>query len=126
MIDKIYINEAIRIRKEYLENISNVNKIELVYQELLEKLEKEKEKISKMDTDTVSQDEIIKYVKKLDSELNIIISKITPYTEKIKELDQKQRILYNTIKEKYVDITDEEIYNIIIPVIEDVDQNFDM
>ena len=126
MIDKIYIDEAIRIRKEYLENLLNVTKFEKVYQELIEKLEREKEKVSNFDPDIITQDEIFKYVKQLEFEVNLILNKIRPYTEKIDDLDNKQNILYNNIKDRYVGITDEQIYSEIIPVIEEVDENFEL
>ena len=126
MIDKIYIEEAIRIRKEYLKNLLNVTKFEKVYQEILEKLEKEKEKVSNFDADIITQDDIFKYVKQLEVDLNLILDKIRPYIEKINDLDNEQRILYNNIKEKYIDITDEEIYKEIIPVIEEIDENFEL
>jgi hypothetical protein len=58
MIDKIYIEEAIRIRKEYLKNLLNVTKFEKVYQEIFDKLEKEKEKVSNFDADEFSQTEM--------------------------------------------------------------------
>lgn len=126
MIDKIYIEEAIKIRKEYLENLLNVTKFEKVYQEIVEKLEKEKEKVSNFDPDVITQDDIFKYVKQLEVDLNIILDKIRPYIQKIDDLDNKQRILYNNIKERYVGITDEEIYSEIIPIIEEVDENFEL
>lgn len=126
MIDKIYIEEAIKIRKEYLENLLNVTKFEKVYQEIVGKLEKEKEKVSNFDPDVITQDEIFKYVKQLEVDLNIILDKIRPYIQKIDDLDNKQRILYNNIKERYVGITDEEIYSEIIPIIEEVDENFEL
>ena len=126
MIDKIYIEEAIRIRKEYLKNLLNVTKFEKVYQEIFDKLEKEKEKVSNFDADIITQDDIFKYVKQLEVDLNLILDKIRPYIEKINDLDNEQRILYNNIKEKYIDITDEEIYKEIIPVIEKIDENFEL
>ena len=126
MIDEIYIEEAIRIRKEYLKNLLNVTKFEKVYQEIVEKLEKEKEKVSNFDADIITQDDIFKYVKQLEVDLNLILDKIRPYIEKINDLDNEQRILYNNIKEKYIDITDEEIYKEIIPVIEKIDENFEL
>lgn len=126
MIDKIYIEEAIRIRKEYLKNLLNVTKFEKVYQEIFDKLEKEKEKVSNFDADIITQDDIFKYVKQLEVDLNLILDKIRPYIEKIDDLDNEQRILYNNIKEKYIDITDEEIYKEIIPVIEKIDENFEL
>ena len=126
MIDKIYIEEAIRIRKEYLKNLLNVTKFEKVYQEIFEKLEKEKEKVTNFDADIITQDDIFKYVKQLEVDLNLILDKIRPYIEKINDLDNEQRILYNNIKEKYIDITDEEIYKEIIPVIEEIDENFEL
>ncbi len=62
----------------------------------------------------------------MEVDLNLILDKIRPYIEKINDLDNEQRILYNNIKEKYIDITDEEIYKEIIPVIEEIDENFEL
>ena len=126
MIDKIYIDEAVRIRKEYLENLVNVNKIEKIYHELLEKFENEKEKLSNINSESMSVEDLYKYVKNLDIEINSILEKIKPYKDKIEYLDQEQRILYNNIKEKYIGISDDEIYSEIIPVIEKVDEDFDL
>lgn len=128
MIDRIYINEAIRIRKEYLENLLNVNKFEAVYHQLLEKLESAKLEFDKLDVDdsNLTQEHILKRVQLISIDLNLIVDKIKPYSEKIEKLDNEQRILYKTIKEKYQNITDDEIYEEIIPIIEEVDKNFDL
>lgn len=128
MIDKRYIDEAVRIRIEFLENLINVKKFEKIYQELLIKLEDSKEKIDSLDPKNTSltEDNVIKMVQEISIELNLVIEKIKPYSEKTKELDDKQRILYKTIKEKYPNITDEDIYKEIVPVIARIDENFDI
>lgn len=128
MIDKRYIDEAVRIRIEFLENLINVKKFEKIYQELLIKLEDSKEKIDSLDPKNTSltEDNVIKMAQEISIELNLVIEKIKPYSEKTKELDDKQRILYKTIKEKYPNITDEDIYKEIVPVIARIDENFDI
>ena len=122
MIDEFYINEAVRIRKEYLDNLIYLAQEEENIKSLtddLNQLSKDVEKSEKRDE---------KYYRDALFEVELMIRKATekimPYHDKTKELDKQQRTLYNTIKEKYPDLSDEEMKNIIIPHIIKVDSKY--
>jgi len=122
MIDKIYINEAVRIREEYLDNLVYIAKEE----EYIKSLSSDLQTLNNEIKDSEKKDE--KYYRDALFEVDLMIrkatEKINPYYEKIKELDNKQRSLYNTIKDKYPDIKDEQIQKDIIPEIIKVDKKY--
>lgn len=122
MIDKLYINEAVRIREEYLKNLIYIVQEEENVASLtsdLENLGKEIEESEKK-SETYYRDALF--------EVEIMIRKATekiiPYHDKRKKLDKQQKTLYNTIKDKYINITDKEIQNDIIPHILELDKKF--
>jgi hypothetical protein len=122
MIDQIYINEAIRIREEYLDNLIYIANEEEYIRGLSSDLQTLNDEISKSE----KKDE--KYYRDALFEVDLMIrkatEKINPYYDKVKELDKKQRSLYNTIKDKYPNITDDEMKKDIIPHIVKVDQRY--
>jgi hypothetical protein len=50
--------------------------------------------------------------------------KILPYHDKVKDLDKQQRKLYNTIKDKYPNLSDEDMKNQIIPHVVKIDDKY--
>lgn len=128
MIDEIYIKEAIRIRREYLENLTHVNIITEEYEKLLIDLQDIKDKIeilSEKNLESVNE----KHVKGILDDLSIrtkqTYNNIKPYTDKNIVLDEEQSILYKKIKEKYPDLSDDELYKQLIPIIQRIDNEFD-
>lgn len=122
MIDKLYINEAIRIREEYLNNLIYIANEE----DTIKGLTADLEQISKdVEESNIKSD---KYYRDALFEVELMIRKATekiiPYHEKVKDLDKQQRKLYNQIKDKYPDITNEDIQNAIIPHIMEVDKKY--
>jgi len=122
MIDQIYINESVRIREEYLNNLIYLSNEEGNIKSLtddLKTLSKEVEESDKKDE---------QYYRDALFEVELMIKKATdkimPYYEKSKQLDKSQRNLYNTIKEKYPNLSDEDMKNVIIPHILKVDKKF--
>jgi len=122
MIDEIYINEAVRIRKDYLENLIYIAQ----EQETIESLTNELKELS--DEIENSENKSEKYYKdalvEVDNMITKAIEKIQPYHDKIKELDKTQRKLYTTIKDKYPEITDNELKKIMIPHILELDKKY--
>jgi len=122
MIDQIYINESIRIREEYLDNLLYIANEE----EYITGLSKDLQTLNDEISESEKKDE--KYYRDALFEVELMIrkatEKITPYYDKIKELDKKQRNLYNTIKDKYPDVTDEQMQKEIIPHILEVDMKY--
>lgn len=120
MIDKIYIEEAVRIRKEYLNNLIYISNEEDNIKEYISKLKKIQNEIENGELN----DE--KYYREMLFDIEIMIKKATnkikPYYDKIKVLDNNQSTLYNNIREKYTNITDDEIKNDILPYIVKIDK----
>jgi len=128
MIDDIYIKEAVRIRKEYLENLSKVNVITDEYSKLLLDLEDVKNKldnISEKHLENVSEKQLKEMLDEIHLRTKKTFNTTKPYTQKTKELDKQQSLLYNKIKEKYPDLSDEDLYSELIPIIQVVDEEFD-
>jgi uncharacterized protein YhaN len=122
MIDEIYIKEAVRIREEYLNNLVYLAKEE----ENIKELTKELNQIAKDVEDSDAKGE--KYYRDALFEVELTIRKATdkviPYYDKTKELDKQQKNLYDTIKDKYPNISDEEMKKEIIPHIIKVDDKY--
>ena len=121
-IDKHYINEAKRIRKVYLTNLACIVEKEdeiQVYFNMIEDIRKEIK-----DSEETKDEYFINKLYEINDHIEKIKSYIIPHYDKIKELDTSQRILYNNIKEKYTDITNDEIQEQIVPHIIPVDQIF--
>jgi hypothetical protein len=122
MIDKIYIDEAIRIREEYLKNLIYLTQEEENIKSLTSDLEQIQKDVEKSNVKDES------FYRNALMEIEVMISKalekIMPFDEKKKELDKKQRNLYNIIKEKYPTISDNEIQDDIIPHIIKIDKKY--
>lgn len=132
MIDKIYIDEAIRIRKEYLINLNSVKNIDKIYEDLLSETREVETKINKIDSDiksnpihTHTEEDVILILKKLYVKVDDILEDMKPYEDKLEKLNSAQSILYKTIKTKYPNITDEQIHKELLPLIIKVDEDFD-
>lgn len=122
MIDRIYINEAIRIREQYLDNLIYITNEEENIKALVSDLETIKEKVlnSDLKSETYYKDSLYE----IEIMLKKASDKIAPFHDKIKELDKLQKTLYNTIKEKYPNIVDEQIQSAILPHIMEVDKKY--
>lgn len=118
-IDKIYINEAVRIRKEYLKNLIEIDSKEKLVKNIIENMTEIKKELENDNDFTEEQ-----YRNKL-IELSGIIKKIEddimPHHKNIKELDTDQKKLYKSIKNKYPKISDDDIQKEIIPHIINID-----
>jgi hypothetical protein len=122
MIEEIYINEAKRIREEYLKNLIYIAKEEDNIKTLTNDLETLGNEIENSDSKSEN------YYRDALFEVEVMIRKATdkilPYHDKVKELDKQQRKLYNTLKDKYPNISDEEIRSEIIPHIIEIDNKY--
>ena len=123
-IDKIYIDEAIRIRRVYIQNISRVNELQPIYEKLLREFQKAKEELDEIGYDDIDPKYNEDYFKKKLESLNVHIEnttrKLKPFDDTLKKLDEEQRILYYSIKEKYPNITDKEMEETILPYVENI------
>ena len=113
MIAEEYINEGIRIRKSYLENIKMIVKEEprmMERKKYFEKIQNEMNVIVKSDINEVRKMlELNEKLIYLEKEIREIQDIIKPYYDVIEKLKNDRDRLYLSIKEKYPNITEKEI-----------------
>lgn len=124
IIADIYIKEAVRIRKTYIDNLMYIveNEEEIVkYKEEIEQIGKDVNIVSKKSADDPEYKKFLNE-KLNDLEINIekAKKKILPYYDKIIKIQKDTENLWNSIKEKYPEITKEELQEQIIPYIKDI------
>ena len=122
ILDKLYIEEAKRIRKTYLTNLVRIVEKEdeiQIYFKMIEDI-----KIQVENNKDKEDEFFISKLIEINNNIEKIQNVIMPHYEKIKKLDESQKILYNNIRDKYPDITDEEIQKQIVPHIIPIDQDF--
>jgi hypothetical protein len=120
-IDKIFIEKAINIRKEYVKCITTINldisKLNS-YKNKIEKILEEGDKVIELYDDNVNE-EYKKSMQQVALDLHTNIEKIqdqiTPNKEKISRLEKDSDLLYVSIHERYPELTVEEIREQIIP-----------
>ena len=123
MIAEQYIKEGLRIRKCYIQNLKEIIKQEPVIFErkkVFEQLKDEMESTVKSDLNDVRK--ILELNNKLiyiEKEIIIIQDIIKPYYDVIENLKTDRDRLYLAIKEKYPDITQEEIEKDIMSRVEE-------
>jgi hypothetical protein len=119
MIAQIYLDRAVKIRREYL----SLNKDASDYKVLVENLKSKVEetidgledllKNINLSTEDETKEKSLKYLFELEEESQKIQKVIDPITEKIQELGKEEQSLYEQIKLNYIDLTNEEILSII-------------
>ena len=119
MISQIYLDRAVKIRREYL----SLNKDASDYKVLVENLKNKVEetidgledllKNINLSTEDETKEKSLKYLLELEEESQKIQKVIDPITEKIQELGKEEQSLYEQIKLNYIDLTNEEILSII-------------
>lgn len=115
VLPDLYINEAIRIRKEYLKNIDDINsKVDIlnVYKDKVDKMKQDINTIPNMDNGEQLMNEKMVQLGLLLDELK---KEMTPAYVKIQQLEKDSDKLYETILQKYPNITKEEIQSQILP-----------
>lgn len=120
MIDKIYIESAKSIRSEFLklsQKLDNYQNDLSKYVSYLETASKDLENIKTNDIKTIREasdletisEKITKKLNEIETEEQKIIHLIKPINDRIEKLREEENYLYNQIKEKYTNLTDEQI-----------------
>jgi len=123
MIAEQYINEGIRIRKVYIQNLKEILKQEpiiLARKKNFEELQNEMETIVNSDLNEVRKTlELNSKLMVLEKEIKYIQDVIRPYYDAIENLRNDKDRLYLAIKEKYPNITTEQIEKDIMEKVEE-------
>ena len=122
ILDKLYIDEAIRIRKTYLNNLAAIVKKEDEIQKYFLMIEDVREEVEQ--NEAPNQDYFVKKLTEINDNIEKIKSVIMPHYDTIKKLDESQKILYDNIKDKYPEITNDDIQSQIVPHIVPIDKEF--
>lgn len=115
-MDKIFIEQAKSIRKEYIRNVKEVVKCESKVEDYKNRLIDIQEELKTADFETakLKLDDIEKNIKSIETILN-------PYTKKIEELEASADSLFEKIKERHPNLTMEQIQNELIPHLTEID-----
>ncbi len=113
MIDKIYIDGAIKIRKEFLKLNNELLSYEKDLLQLKSNLENIVEKFDPKEYKNMSNEDIKKNVEgiflKMDIEYNKTYSKIKSISDSIDKIKKEENDLFYLLKEKYPDIKEEDL-----------------
>lgn len=119
MIDKIYVDRAISLRKEYLDLNNNLKKYEGLVDVLKSKIEGTINDLQNI-IDNISNSSVEDVQKKsmmflsgLELETQKIQKFIDPINKKMEELQKEEQALYNQIKTNYPGMDNKEILTYI-------------
>lgn len=123
MIAEQYINEGIRIRRTYIQNLKEILKQEpeiIKKKATFDKLRNEMESIVKSDLNEIRKTlELDSKLLILEKEIKKIQDIIKPYYDVIENLKNDKDRLYLSIIEKYPNITNEQIEQEIMSRVEE-------
>lgn len=123
MIAEQYIQEGIRIRKSYIKNLKEILKQEPIIQDRkikFQELQKEMESIVNSDLNDVRKTlQLNEKLIILDKEMKKVQDIIKPFHDNIEKLRDDKDKLYLAIKEKYPNITQQEIEKDIMSRVEE-------
>lgn len=123
MIAEQYINEGIRIRKIYIQNLKEILKQEPLILERKAKFQKIQDEMSDIVNSELNDVrktlELNSRLLNVEKEINAIQNIIRPYYDNIEKLKDDTDRLYLAIKEKYPNITPAEIENEIMSKVEE-------
>lgn len=113
MIAEQYIKEGARLRKSYIENLKEILNQEPIINErkkIFEEIKEQMEKVVYSELNDVRKTlELNTKLIDLDKEIRKVQIIIKPYYDAIEKLKLERDRLYLAIKEKYPNITDQEI-----------------
>ena len=118
MIDESFIKAAIKIRREYLKLTNNLNFYKRKAEDVIENLEDIVTKIENIQQETENQKvtnndavvfQLTKLLTDVESEGRAVESLIDPLNKEIEKLGLEEQELWRNIKNKYSNLSDEEI-----------------
>lgn len=121
-IDDRFIKEAIRIREEYLLNVKDIKDKEGKIISIKDDINNAYEmaiKASDMDKELIESK-----IDRLRNDVNDITKYIQPIMKNINDLRNDADVLYENIKDKYPNITKDELIDIMAPYMKEIDNKF--
>jgi uncharacterized coiled-coil DUF342 family protein len=116
MIDENFIQAAIKIRRQYLKLINNLNfyktqanKVISNLQDIIEKLENISKNVESDPNSEATSAKLVEVLKDLEKEGNQVNQLIDPLNTEIEKLAIEEKELWNKIKQKHSNISDNQI-----------------
>jgi len=123
MIDEIYLQNAVRIRRTYLKLSNNMDLYQKKAQAVSDKLETTISKIDELQSKIEESrrdkndkkdsnfflTELVKILNEVEEEGKALESSVDPLNKEIEKLALEEQELYRQIKEKHFNLTDEQI-----------------
>jgi septal ring factor EnvC (AmiA/AmiB activator) len=123
-LDSLYLNEARRIREEYLLSLSHIKKKQPSINKYRKEIERYRDEIDNLyksdEKNSIKENLYIEKMEELIKNVDKIENQIQPFYIKIKKLNEDSLKLKKLIIEKYPTITVDEIKQQIIPFIADL------
>jgi predicted transcriptional regulator len=115
-MDKIFIEQAKNIRRQYIKVTKDLSKSEEKIGFFKEELRKIKENLSA----NMNEDSLKISAVEIEKNLKLIQDIIEPLDIKVKKLQEDADKLFENIKERYPNMSSEEIQNELIPHLEQI------
>ena len=123
MIDEIYLQNAVRIRRTYLKLSNNMDLYQKKAQQVSDKLEETLIKIEEIEKEAKERNskngssnsteyflnELMKALQEVDDDGKSLENLVNPLNKEIEKLALEEQELYRKIKEKHFTLTDEQI-----------------
>lgn len=121
-LDQRLINESLRIRESYLKSLEDIKKNE----ELIINIKNDlNDTYNFLKNDSVDKEFIENKIKDLKREIDNLNKITESITNNIKNLKIDANKLFENIKEKNPDVSEEDIKEILLPYIKDIDNKYD-
>lgn len=111
-ITETYLNEALRLRKEYVKFVNNLNEKSPLLGKYRKELEEIKTRVQSVDINDSKikiEEKIFKELEFVDEKLLLIQKELQPIYNGISELEIESDKLYDAVTEKYPKMSPEEI-----------------
>lgn len=111
MLDKIFIEQAKYIRREYIKNSKEISECE-------SKIESYKDELNDIQSELnekMNENELLNKLILVEKNIKAIENIIQPHIDKIKKLEKEADKLFDSIKEKHTTLTSEDIKNELVP-----------
>lgn len=115
MIHKKYLEQSLRIRKDFVKTddellsiVNDLKKINESIQSTLAELVKIRDKSSEFDNDTFNK-EVLKKLEEFEQQAKMIEDLYKPINDKMESLKKEESKLYETLVKKYPQLNEEDI-----------------
>ena len=122
MISELYIKRAVKIRKEYLILVKDINSYETIAHDLISSISNRKKDLedlleslnqNRITNADIAKQKLDEIVIQTEDDMNKVDATIDSLNKKMDKLREEEMYLYREIKQVYSDISDNDLKNYI-------------